>query len=324
MTDPRSLLELESQRFIQQDGAFERLRRRRDRKRRNQRIAAGVVGLAVFVAAVWIVTSVSSLDRSETSVVPGGDVTGPAVTGPTATGPTETGPAQTGPAPTGPTVDADTGWIGVGVPEYDLPPEGAVPSAPHEGKVVAESHRWMPNRFVFVYADGRVISLSDGYRQFIERRLTPEGVDLVRSGDIQPQDLQSGYDAPANVWEDPEPEPFVPSRYSVCYWRERGEDDYVEADPSTVLPFFPAPARAILEGVPVMSGLSVWREATSTAPCSVVTTDQAHAVFEILGTTAFEYTPPDVRIEDSEGFQIEWQIRMMLPHGGRYICSDCF
>jgi hypothetical protein len=65
MSDPRSLLERESQRFIQQDGAFERLRRRRDRKRRNQRIAAGVVGIAVFVAAVWIVTSGGPSDRTQ-------------------------------------------------------------------------------------------------------------------------------------------------------------------------------------------------------------------------------------------------------------------
>jgi hypothetical protein len=88
MSDPRSLLERESRRFIQQDGAFERLVRRRDRKRRNQRITAGVVGIAVFVAAIWIVMSDSSLDRSQTSVVPGGDVTGPAM---------ETGPAVTQP-----------------------------------------------------------------------------------------------------------------------------------------------------------------------------------------------------------------------------------
>jgi hypothetical protein len=65
MSDPRSLLERESQRFIQQDGAFERLRRRRDRKRRNQRITAGVVGIAVFVVAVWIVTSGGSSDRTQ-------------------------------------------------------------------------------------------------------------------------------------------------------------------------------------------------------------------------------------------------------------------
>jgi Tol biopolymer transport system component len=46
--------------------------------RRNQRIAAGIVGIAVFVAAIWLVTSVSFLDRS--SVVPGGDTTGPTST----------------------------------------------------------------------------------------------------------------------------------------------------------------------------------------------------------------------------------------------------
>ena len=69
--------------------AFERVLARRDRKRRNQRIAAGIVGIAVFVAAVWIVTSGLSLDRSETSVVPGGEVTGPAETGPAETGPAE-------------------------------------------------------------------------------------------------------------------------------------------------------------------------------------------------------------------------------------------
>jgi Tol biopolymer transport system component len=47
------------------DGLFDDLLRRRDRKRRNQRIAAGVVGIAVFVAAVWIVTSGLSFDRTE-------------------------------------------------------------------------------------------------------------------------------------------------------------------------------------------------------------------------------------------------------------------
>src|SRR5829696_1730455 len=69
MSDPRSLLEHETRRFIQPDGAFDRLVRRRDRKRRTQRIAAGVVGIAVFVAAVWIVTSVGAFDRTQTPAV---------------------------------------------------------------------------------------------------------------------------------------------------------------------------------------------------------------------------------------------------------------
>jgi hypothetical protein len=66
------------------DGRFDDLLRRRDRKRRNQRIAAGVVGIAVFVAAVWVVTSGLSFDRTQTPLGPG---------------PTETGPAETAPAP---------------------------------------------------------------------------------------------------------------------------------------------------------------------------------------------------------------------------------
>jgi hypothetical protein len=62
--------------------AFERVLDRRDRKRRNQRIVAGVVGIAAFVAAVWIVTSGLSLDRREKSVAPAAEVTGPAETAP--------------------------------------------------------------------------------------------------------------------------------------------------------------------------------------------------------------------------------------------------
>jgi hypothetical protein len=54
MSDPRSVLERESRRFIQADGAFERLLSRRDRKRRNQRIQAGLLGLAIAVAGGWL------------------------------------------------------------------------------------------------------------------------------------------------------------------------------------------------------------------------------------------------------------------------------
>jgi hypothetical protein len=45
--------------------AYERLLRRRDRKRRNQRIAAGVVGIGVFLAAVWIVSTGGPFGRAQ-------------------------------------------------------------------------------------------------------------------------------------------------------------------------------------------------------------------------------------------------------------------
>ena len=53
--------------------------RRGDRKRRNQRVAAGLVGIAVFVAAVWIVRDLASLDRTGTIVPGGSGSTAPAV-----------------------------------------------------------------------------------------------------------------------------------------------------------------------------------------------------------------------------------------------------
>ena len=58
MTDYRTILELDLEQVARPASlTFDDVTRRRDRKRRNQRIAAGVVGIAVFVAAVWIVTT---------------------------------------------------------------------------------------------------------------------------------------------------------------------------------------------------------------------------------------------------------------------------
>jgi Tol biopolymer transport system component len=122
MNDYRNVLERDLARVGPAPFDLDDVARRRDRKRRNQRIAAGVVGIAVFVAAVWIVTSGLSLDRSETSVVPGGDVTGPAETGPAETGPTVTGPTETGPSDQfgqGPSGQADQfGHLPVSVTDY--------------------------------------------------------------------------------------------------------------------------------------------------------------------------------------------------------------
>jgi hypothetical protein len=172
MIDERQVFERVMRGFVPPDDSLERLLNRRDRKRRNKRIAAGVVGIAVFVAAVWIVMSVGSLDRSETSVVPGGDVTGPAETGSTVPPETER-----------------VGFIG-------LPPEGAAPSTPERGELVLEFHGGTPSSdmwtSMWMYTDGRLIWRlfptnvpygANGYwgTGLLEQRLTPEGLDLVLS-----------------------------------------------------------------------------------------------------------------------------------------------
>ena len=81
MNETRELLERVGERFAFPEHTFERLERRRDRKRRNQRLAAGAVGIAVFLAAIWIVTSGGPFDRTQT---PGGS--GPTVVQPGAPG----------------------------------------------------------------------------------------------------------------------------------------------------------------------------------------------------------------------------------------------
>ena len=65
------------------DQPYDALLRRRDRKRRNQRITAGVVGIAVFVAAVWVVTTGGSFNGTQQPAVQ----------------PTPTPPARTAPEP---------------------------------------------------------------------------------------------------------------------------------------------------------------------------------------------------------------------------------
>ena len=66
MSQLKELIDQEAHRIGAHPNALESMLRRRDRKRRNQRVVAGVVGIAVFVAAIWIVTSSGSSDRTQT------------------------------------------------------------------------------------------------------------------------------------------------------------------------------------------------------------------------------------------------------------------
>jgi hypothetical protein len=245
MSEIRALLERKRNELHAPPESFERLVRRRDRKRRNQRIAAGVVGIAVFVAAMWIVTSVGSVDRTR----------GPAGEG--TTGPAETvrgtGPDGTGPRSTGRSLE----WLDVEGPALnvgsdELPLEGASPSQPQHGELVTSDWAFKPGpKFVVtVYADGRMIWFRESagdrgtwYSPWIEQRLTPEGVELLRSGAVPlgGQYVNPGERLPASAWEDATLRPYVPSTYAVC-WQP------AEASPSGVLRNLPSRAASRLQG----------------------------------------------------------------------------
>ena len=263
MTDYRAVLEHDLDRVGPADFTLDDVARRRSRKRRNQRVAAGVVGLAVFVAAVWIVTSVGSLDRGETTVGPAGGVTGPTQTGPTGTSPTE--------------------WDG-----YGIPPEGTAVSTPVEGRPILQQsyggevllgektvacptgcRKWY-HTFRIVYADGRVLwwgSLRrNGGGDYVkERRLTPEGVDLVRSG-VDPADV------PDSAWADAEARPYAPTRYSICFGGN-GMGDAAAMDRVRAADLLPEAAKRLLTGSPpdpLHPG------------CLIVSTEDARALHDIL------------------------------------------
>ena len=339
MIDERDLEQAERV-FAPPEGSFDRFLRRRDRKRRNRRIAAGVVGIAVFVAAIWIVTSVGSFDRTQTPAVPGG--------------------AETGPAETGPTVAPDPDAEGLN----GLPPEGATPSTPESGELVVE----LANQ-VWVYADGRVISRVYDYTLvpysgLVEQHLTPEGVEFLRSNvlftglfehdlelarednpncclDIRVRDgdrlvrvrlgpryalldhrapiatpeqvtalqsleaLLTGPSSwPASVWTDQQIRAYVPTSYSFC-------SRY--AEPTRVLALLPEPARDLI-GAGYLKA-----DGDGSATCSRMTTEEARALAGILNaefgydggpSLGFDFEDPEM-----PGSSILIAMNPVLPHG---------
>jgi hypothetical protein len=362
MSDVRTILERGVGGATPPPDGFERMLRRRDRKRRNQRIAAGAVGIAIFVAAVWIVTTGGPLDRSQ--------------------------PASTG--PTIPPASERVGFIG-------LPPEGATPSAPQGGELVLSLGGRSTTDdglfLVWVYADGRLIWEKEGDFPYganevttglLEQRLTPDGVERMRSEivstglfaddlnllstrgviwgtirvrhgdrlvrvdwsnpDIYPRDHgtvatleQSStlvrLDAllthpiswlPTSAWEDQEIGAYVPSRFAVCYEAaERG------IDPSRILSVLPASAEELLRA----------KNRSQNDPndnCTEVTVEEARALAEAFNDAGLEqeerssssrlgfvFDPPVPLAPGPIENAVSIYFEPYLPHGLFQSCSPC-
>jgi hypothetical protein len=267
--------------IVTPNGRFEDPLRPRDRKRRNQRIAAVAEGVAVFITVVLILISVDALTSGETPAVPGPAETEPAETNCVVTRCTETGSVvETGPMETAPTVTGP-GIGNTGDPSsvgFDgLPPEGATPSKPLRGELVMKEgtgNALAPWYWVNVYADGRLIWSRQSAPRWIEQRLTPEGVELLRSGAVPlgGQFKNPAQRLPASAWEDPTLRPFVPWRYHACL---------LDNPSSLALDFLPAEAKDVLRRSP-------WTHATRWSPCREVTLEDARVLVEILSDAGFE------------------------------------
>ena len=202
----------------------------------------------------------------------------------------------------------DVGFIG-------LPPPGAAPSTPESGELVTSFvyDRQPPfNGMARLYADGRLIWFrydignepysSTGY---LEQRLTPEGVELVRALAGEPVDGDRRLDPrtlpdqlPANAWADITVRPYVPSGFAACLMHENWEDPFQES--TLTLPeklaVLPAAAAGILRD----------REE--------VPSDSYGATSHCLGMTTAEARLLDAALRNAELEQDEWRNRYLLEY----------
>lgn len=240
MSDPMMTLERIADRIPIPEPAYERFQRRHDRKRRNQRIMAGAVGMAMFVAsALLITTTIGPLGRTAAPL--GGGNPG-------------------------------NQWDGIGIP-----PEGTPLSTPARAELIAEANTVFRVGSVSAYADGRVVWLTNGSAHAMERRLTPAGVELVRSGAVTARDLfppQAVHGLPASAWADAAPKPYAPARYAVC----------TSEPPSQVLDMLPASARALLRGTEQsFQGDGLIYDADELVECFGLAAEDARELDDILG-----------------------------------------
>ena len=270
-----------------------------------------------------------------------------------------------------------------GVGFIGLPPRGAPASSPESGELVL--FYWGPaagnsdyGRYgvgksrIWVYADGRLIFLREAaipeganplFTGFLEQRLTPDGVKLMRSEvasrglpphnqvdpvpfgmqiDVRDGDRLVRIDRasdlaelverltnpaswlPASAWEDPEISAYVPSRYVVCYG---GRPQQIA--PSRMLSLLPAPAAALLRAK------EQEEQGSGGFYCSDATTEEARALAEALDDGGTEQGVGDDR-GPARAFRPEWTFKVQGQAGetvdvffepylphGEWTCSPC-
>lgn len=215
------------------------------------------------------------------------------------------------PSPTQNSIDysiPDVGFIG-------LPPPGAAPSTPESGELVTSfvySRQPPFTGMARLYADGRLIWFRYGIGNepysstgYLEQRLTPEGVELVRAlaGEpveglrrLDPRELPD--QLPASAWTDITVRPYIPSGFAACLAFENWEDPFQESTLTFAekLAMLPAAAADLLRD----------REE--------VPSDDYDASMDCLGMTTAEARLLDAALSDAGFEQDEWRNRYLLEY----------
>ena len=264
-------------------------------------------------------------------------------------------PVERDPAtpPTAPTkvVSGRVGFVG-------LPPPGAIPSAPEVGELVVEVGGPDPGSRTWVYADGRLIwhrsdDLPEGanssFTGFLEQRLTPEGVELLRAETASLLDgEQYRPDLPERV-----PNLSQPCRWVLCQllvhdggrlvsvpWP--GDDSPILArinDPASWLPtsawedpeikaYVPSRYSVCYDESPGFADLpqlvqdllsDAWPQGQGIpARCADLTTEEARTLVDALDDAGLGYGEPRFSLSYYAGLSFE----PYLPHFEVY-CQHC-
>jgi hypothetical protein len=208
------------------------------------------------------------------------------------------------------------------------PPVLPVPADPDDAASIVAKYGNVDWGWVVVYGDGRVIKMFsarpplDYTEQLFERRLTAKGLDLVRSGAIQPMALLPLQDrmwhcgpvhripggtsncveitrAPAEVWADAEAKPYVPSRYAACLGTSGHLDEIPQGQATEIVGRLPAAARQLLGDKELRSysndlfppsdlGLAPWLP-DPPVECFEVSTQEAIVLFKTLRQAGFAF-----------------------------------
>ena len=194
--------------------------------------------------------------------------------------------------------------------------------------------------WVFVYSDGRVVGANGAY--LFERSLTPEGLELIRSGAVPssailddprmsgsiisprlvPQVL--GPLLPDSAWADPDVHPYQPTDYAVC-----AVDSGHLLAVDDAFARLPDAAQAILRGNARRSEPEAFFSVDVTpespgAGCSAVGAADARRLVNVLVAEGFnvEVNPEDGILEPgSPGGRVskagvaELQVQPVLPNG---------
>lgn len=224
-----------------------------------------------------------------------------------------------------------------------LPPEGAEPSAPETGELVesyASAGSGPPYRGAArLYADGRLIwnryfsgpagpnSLTTGY---LEQRLTPEGVDLVkRETSIDRKGPLSllGW-LPMDAWEVRWPIRYVPAGYGICLHaldsRQGQAADGVTTETSELIEMLPPLVSSLLAGRDYVSPTD-WEQ-----ECISLALDETRVLDQVLSEGGFDQDALTnnfmvqyaVDVPGADGLQISLNFEPVFPDGV-ISCSAC-